>query len=229
MVLNEGMWGAGTFVYNIIFGNMGYEYFSALTIVRSFENMCMVLFVGICGAASVMIGKSVGSGRIGDAMDDSKRFSVIVPLVSVIISCLIAVFRQPLVGIFNMGSNISTVAMETAVSMMLIYACALPFRMFHYLQIVSVFRSGGDTVNGAKMELFCLWAMSVPATLIAIYVFKAPFLAAYAVMFVFEDLPKGCMSIKYYLSKKLIKPVTAEGIAGLERMLEKEQGERINE
>ncbi|MCM1114899.1 MAG: MATE family efflux transporter [Clostridium sp.] len=215
VVLNEGMWGLGTFVYNIIFGNMGYEYFSALTIVRSFENVAFVIFIGVCSAASVMIGKSVGQGKIQRAVVDSKRFSVIVPVLSVIVSSCIILFRHQLVSIFNMGNNISELTVNTAVTLMIVYAVAFTFRIFPYLQIVAIFRSGGDTVTGAKFELMCLWLLSVPATLIAVYVFKVPFIAAYAIMYIFEDIPKNIFCLKFYFSKKWIKPVTKEGIAGL--------------
>lgn len=218
VVLNESMWGLGTFVYNIIYGNMGYEYFSALTIVRSFENICFVLFIGICSAASVMIGKSIGMGEIERGIEDSKRFSVIVPSIAVVVSILILIFRQPLVGVFNMGNSISQLSLDTAEIMMIIYAAAFPFRMFPYLQIVAIYRSGGDTVTGAKFELICLWALSVPATLIAVYLFKVPFLAAYAIMYIFEDIPKVICCLKFYASKKWIKPVTKEGIEALEKL-----------
>lgn len=218
VVLNEGMWGLGTFVYNIIYGNMGYEYFSALTIVRSFENMSFVIFIGICSAASVMIGKSIGMGDIKRGINESKCFTVIVPAVSIVVSALIIIFRHQLVSIFNMGNNITQLAVDTAGMLMLIYAFAFPLRMFAYLEIVSVFRSGGDTVTGAKFELACLWAISVPATLIAVYVFKVPFLLAYAIMYIFEDIPKVIFCLKFYLSKKWIKPVTKEGIMALEKI-----------
>lgn len=221
VVLNEGMWGGGTFVYNIIFGNMGYEYFSALTIVRSFENICFVIFIGLCSAASVMIGKSIGQGDIERGILDSKRFMVIVPAVAVIVSVLIVLFRTDLVNIFNMGNNISKLTLDTAVTIMIVYAVAFPFRIMPYLEVVSIFRSGGDTVTGAKFELFCLWALSIPATLIAVYVFKVPFVAAYMIMYIFEDIPKNIFSFKFYFSKKWIKPVTVEGREALKRMMEK--------
>lgn len=226
VVLNEGMWGAGTFVYNIIFGNMGYEYFSALTIVRSFENIAFVIFIGICSASSVMIGKSIGQGKIERGLLDSKRFIIIVPVLAVITAVVIVVFRGQLVSIFNMGNNISETAIKTAGTLMIIYAAAFPFRMIPYLEIVSIFRSGGDTVTGAKYELLCLWALSVPATLIAVYVFKVPFVAAFAIMYIFEDIPKNIFCIKFYLSKKWIKPVTSEGIKGLESYNKKQSGEK---
>lgn len=220
VVLNEGMWGAGTFVYNIIYGNMGYEYFSALTILRSFENISFVLFIGISSAAAVMIGKSIGKGNIKRGLVDSKRFMIIVPILAVIVAITIFVFRYQLVNIFNMGNNISQLAIDTAGIIMAIYAVAFPFRMLPYLEVVAVFRAGGDTVTGAKQELFCLWALSVPATLIAVYVFKAPFVVAFAVMYIFEDIPKNIMTLKFYLSKKWIKPVTKEGLEGLDKLNE---------
>lgn len=221
VVVNEGMWGLGMFVYNIIFGNMGYEYFSALTIVRSFENMSMVLFIGMCSAASVMIGKSIGKGEFERGLTDSKRFSIIFPVTAVVISVLIILFRTPLVGIFNMGNNISQLSLDTAYVLMIIYAIAFPSHMFPFLQIVAIFRSGGDTITGAKAELACLWLMSIPATLIAVYLLKVSFVVAFAIMYVFEDIPKSIFCIKFYLSKKWIKPVTEEG----KRALEKYKGE----
>lgn len=216
VVINEGMWGFGTFIFNIIFGNMGYEYFSALTIIRSFENVAFVIFIGIAGAASVMIGKSIGKGELERGIEDSKRFSVIVPVIAVIVSVIIVVFRAQLVGVFNLGSNISPLALETAYSLMVIYALAFPLRMFAYLQIVAVYRAGGETVTGAKAELACLWALSIPATLVAVYLFKAPFVVAYLIMYAFEDIPKVIFCIKFYLSKKWIKPVTIQGKQALE-------------
>lgn len=219
VVLNEGMWGLGTFVYNIIFGNIGYEYFSALTIVRSFENIAFVIFIGLCSAASVMLGKSVGKGRIELAMLDSKRFMIVVPSFAVVVAALIITFRVQLVSIFNMQGNISALAISTAQLIMAIYAIAFPFRMLPYLEIVAVFRSGGETVTGAKYELACLWLLSIPATLAAVYLFKAPFAVAFAVMYIFEDVPKNIMCFIFYKSKKWLKPVTKEGRAALEEYM----------
>lgn len=211
VVINEGMWGAGTFIFNIIYGNMGYEYFSAITILRSFENIAFIIFIGICSASSVMIGKSIGSGKIERGITDAKRFSYLVPVLAVLTSVLIIVFRNQLVSIFNMGSNIAENTLNTAAILMIIYSCAFPLRMFSYLQVVSVFRSAGDTVTGVKYDLVSLWAMSIPATLIAVYVLKLPFVFAFAIMYVFEDIPKTMMCLRFYLSKKWIKPVTKEG------------------
>lgn len=133
-----------------------------------------------------MIGKSIGSGKIERGITDAKRFSYIVPVLAVITSVFVILFRNQLVGIFNMGSNIAQGTLDTAAILMIIYSCAFPMRMFSYLQVVSVFRSGGDTVTGAKFDLISLWALSVPATLISVYVFKVPFIWAFAIMYILK-------------------------------------------
>ena len=216
VVFNESMWGLGTFAFNIIFGNMGYEYFASLTILRSFENIAFIFFIGLCSASSVMIGKSVGKGKIERGIEDSKRFAVIVPAAAVIVGIFIFIFRKQLIGIFNLSSNISKVTLDTAMIIMAIYAFELPVRMIPYIQVVGIFRSGGDTVTGVKYDLCTLWFMSLPATLVAVYLLKAPFVVAFAVMYIFEDYAKTALCLRYYRSLNWLKPVTEEGRLALE-------------
>lgn len=228
VVINEGLWGAGTFVFNLIFANMGYEYFAALTILRSFENIAFVFFIGLCSACCVMIGKSIGMGKIKRGIDDSKRFAIFVPVLAVILSVIIILLRHQLIGIFNIGNNIGQTTLNTAIIIMIIYACELPVRLIPYIQVVGIFRSGGDTVNGVKYDLFCLWCLSVPATLIAVHVFNAPFVVAFAIMYIFEDYFKTFLCLRHYRSYKWIKPVTDEGASALKKfMAEKGSGDKV--
>ncbi len=215
VIFNETMWGAGTFIFNIIFGHMGYEYFAAITILRSFENIAFVCIIGLCNACSIMVGKSIGKGKIERGIDDTKRFIMIFPVVSFIIAILIYIFRPELIGIFNLNDNISEVTLNAAMSIMAFYAFEFTIRQIPYLMIVGIFRSGGDTVTGVKYDLFSLWLLSIPATLIAVYVIKVPFTVAFAVMYIFEDYVKTLLCIRYYKSMKWIRPVTVEGKSAL--------------
>lgn len=215
VIFNESMWGAGTFAFNIIFGHMGYEYFAAITILRSFENIAFVFFIGICNACCIMVGKSVGKGKIERGVLDSKRFVLLVPMLALIISVLIFTLRAQLIGIFNLNNNITQVTLDAAMTIMAIYAFEFTVRQMPYILIVGVFRSGGDTVTGVKFDLFCLWCLSLPATLISVYLLKLPFTVAFAVMYIFEDYAKTILCLRYYKSMKWIKPVTAEGKNGL--------------
>ena len=221
VIFNETMWGAGTFVFNIIFGHMGYEYFAAITILRSFENIAFVYIIGLCNACSIMVGKSIGKGKINRGIQDTKRFIVIFPIISIIISVIIFVFRSQLIGIFNIGNNISDVTLDAAMKIMAFYAFEFTIRQIPFLMIVGIFRSGGDTVTGVKYDLLTLWGLSIPATLIVVYIVNVPFTVAFAVMYIFEDYIKSILCIKYYKSLKWVKPVTEEGKIGLKQYLQK--------
>ncbi len=213
---SETLWGLGTLVFSIMYSNMGYEQYAAVTILKTFENMFFVFFVGMCNACCVMIGKSVGSGKIEQAVCDSKRFAVLVPLSSVVLSTLIIIFRRELIWLFDMNGKLSELTYNTAMNIMLIYALELPIRNIPYIQIVGIFRAGGDTAVGAKADLICLWMLAVPLTMVCAYVLKIPFWAVYAGMYIFEDWPKSAMCIYYLRKLKWLKPVTKEGAEALE-------------
>jgi len=211
VILNESLWGLGTFVFNVIWANMGYEYYASVTILKTFENMSFVFFAGFCSASSVLIGKSIGQGKIKNGIQDSKRFIIIVPALSVLVGITAILLRSQIVNLFDMGNNISELTMYTARMLILIYSLDMPFRMLGFTFIVGIFRSGGDTFSAAKFDLGALWLSAVPATLIAAYLLKLPFLACYALMFVFEDFIKLIFSIVHYKKLKWLKPVTDEG------------------
>ena len=211
VIINESLWGLGTFVFNVIWANMGYEYYASVTILKTFENMSFVFFAGFCSASSVLIGKSIGMGRIKRGIEDSKRFIIIIPFVSLIVGATAIIFREQIVNLFDMGNNISDLTLQTAKMMILIYSLDMPFRMLGFTFIVGIFRSGGDTFSAAKYDLGALWLSAIPATLIAVYVLKLPFLACYTLMFVFEDIVKLIFSAFHYKKLKWIKPVTDEG------------------
>ena len=216
VIINETMWGLGTVTYNVIFANIGYEEFGALTIVRTFESFSFCFFMGLCNACCVLVGKSVGAGEIREGIRDSKRFMAVFPFVSIIVGGAIILLRQPLVSIFNLGENISAYTIETAEWIMVIYGAWIIIRNIPYLTIVGVFRPGGDTKFGMIVEIFALWLFSVPITFIAANLLHLPFLTVYAIMYLCEDIPKAIIFTAYWISGKWIRPVTETGRAALE-------------
>lgn len=216
VIVNESMWGLGTFCFNAIYGALGYENYEAVTILRTFEGIAFSFFVGCCSACCVMVGKSVGAGKIQRAWEDALRFSVLVPLFSLIVGWVIILFRAQLVNVFNLSGNISETVIETAQWLLIVYALEIPLRNIPYIQIVGVFRSGGDTTTGVFYDLICLWGISLPATLLAAFVFHLPFPLVFTVMYVCEDVVKVVLCLRRFRSTKWLKPVTDVGKAGLD-------------
>jgi len=216
VIVNETLWGLGTVCYNIIFSNMGYEQYAAITIVRTFENIVFCFFIGLCNACCVMVGKSIGSGKIREAIRDSKRFNIVMPIMALVLGGAVILLREQLVSLFNLGQQVSANTLMIAQNILIIYGVWIAARNVSYLLIVGIFRSGGDTSTGMKWEMPILWLFAIPLTFVAAYVINLPFLAVYAIMYLCEDIPKIIIFFRHYFKGKWIKPVTDEGVRGLE-------------
>ncbi len=217
VMANESMWGLGTFCFNAIFGALGYENYEAVTIIRTFESIALAFFVGLCNACCIMVGKSVGLGKIARAWQDALRFAILIPVVGAVVGWAIVLFRVPLVSLFNLSGNISEDVLSLAQILLAIYALEIPLRNIPYVMVVGVFRSGGDASTGVFLDLFGLWAIGLPMTLLAAFVLKLPFPMVFATMYLFDDGIKSILCIRHFRKTKWLRPVTSEGQAGLER------------
>ena len=220
VIINETLWGLGTLLFSVIFANLGYQYYAAVTIFRTFENIAFVFFIGLCNASSIMVGKNVGAGHIKRAVEDSRRFVLFVSLCSVLTGVLIIIFRFQLASVFNLSGSITQETLKLTASLLLVYGIELPMRNLPYILIVGTFRPGGDTKIGMKLDLLSLWLCSVPLTTLAAFVFKLPFIAVFAIMYIAEDYLKVILCVKYYFTYNWLRPVTEQGIKGLEEFYE---------
>lgn len=220
VIINETLWGLGTLLFSVIFANLGYQYYAAVTIFRTFENISFVFFIGLCSASSIMVGKNVGAGHIKRAVEDSRRFVLFVSLCSVLTGVLIIIFRFQLASVFNLSGSITPETLKLTASLLLVYGIELPMRNLPYILIVGTFRPGGDTKIGMKLDLLSLWLCSVPLTTLAAFVFKLPFIAVFAIMYAAEDYLKAILCVKYYFTYNWLRPVTDQGIKGLEEFYE---------
>ena len=149
-------------------------------------------------------------------MRDSRRFAVLVPSFSLLLGAVIIIFRRPIVGVFDLGGTITAETLNTAVWILSIYAAEMAIRNIPYIMICGIFRPGGETKMGMKFDLLFLWCVSLPATLIAAFVLRLPFPAVFATMYIAEDWLKAVFCVRYFLTERWLKPVTEEGVAGLE-------------
>lgn len=223
VITNETFWGLGTLLFSVIFANLGYQNYAAVTIFRTFENFAFVFFIGLCSACSIMVGKDIGAGNIEEAVENAKRFNIAMILASIVVGAAIVLARHPLASIFNLSGTITEETLATTGILMLIYGIELPVRNMPYIQIVGTFRPGGDTTVGVRLDLLSLWLLSVPATALAAFVLKLPFPAVFAIMYVAEDYVKTFLCLRHFFTYSWLRPVTEQGKAGLERFWENRQ------
>ena len=210
VIFNELMWGLGTVCTNAIYSNTGYENYAACTILRTVESICMILFIGLNDGGAVIVGKTIGEGKLDTAYERAKRLVISAPVISAFIATFAITFKEKVIYLFNMSGNITNTTVAIAGTLITIYAIELCFRNIPYTMVCAIFRSGGDSVTGAKFDIICLWGMAIPASFIAAFVLKIPFIYVFLIGYLVEDIPKSIMCIRHFVSRKWIKPVTLE-------------------
>lgn len=223
VVLNELAWGLGTVVLNLIYSNLGYEYYAAVTIVRTFENLSFSLFIGLCSACAIMVGNSVGAGDIDQGVAQSRRFVVAEPVLAICLGATLIAAREPLIYLFNTGGALSQLTYESAVIILILYSGHMITRNIPYITVVGIFRAGGDTSTGVKYDIGCLWFLSIPVTFLSAYVLRLPFPVVYALMLMSEDYVKTWLCLRHFRSWKWLMPVTDQGRVALARWKKEHQ------
>ncbi len=208
-LINEGLWAMGTMGYNMVFGHMGTIQYAALTIFKTIESLFFAFYVGICHACGVLVGREIGAGRIEESVKYANRFTMVMPVLSVVIGIAIIASRS----LFLLPFKVSPEVARLAKLLLLIYALEMPIRNTPYITICGVFRPGGDTRTGLLYDILTVWLLALPLTVVCGLMLKMDFLLVYAMMLVAEDWPKTWLCIRRLRSRKWIMPVV-EGTTG---------------
>ncbi len=213
VLLNELFWSFAIIGVNMVLGRMGTDNYAALTVERTIEGLVFVFFVGICNACNILVGKSIGAGDIEQGKQYAWRFLVFTPLLGVITGLLILGLRYPLVGLFDLSSTAS----QTARTLLLIFAIDACVRYIPYVEVVGIFRAGGDTRVGLITDVVSHYVFILPAVILAGVVFKLSFLTTYIIMLAVDDVSKLIITIPYFHSMRWIKPIVLPPSAEPER------------
>jgi putative MATE family efflux protein len=189
---------------NMVRGRMGTDNYAALTGERTIEGLVFVFFVGICNACNILVGKSIGAGDLEQGKDYAKRFLAFTPLLGVVTGLIIVGLRHPLVGLFDLSATAS----HTAKVLLLIFAVDACVRYIPYVEVVGIFRAGGDTRYGLITDVVSQYVFILPAVVIAGLVLKLPFIATYIIMLAVDDISKLIITIPHFRSMRWVKPIT---------------------
>lgn len=200
---NEALWSLGVMGYNMVYGRIGTAQFAAITIFRTIDGLFFSLYVGICHACGVLVGREIGAGRVRQAVLYADRFTIAMPLLSLIMCGAMIALRGPIVGLFDVSAEVAGLAM----GIMLLHAINIPIRNIPYITICGIFRPGGDTQTGLVYDLLTVWCLALPLTVLTGLVLHLDFLLVYALMLVAEDWPKTFLCLKRLRSRAWIQPV----------------------
>lgn len=204
--VNEATWALGVTVYYIAYGFLGTEAVAVVQICYVVSDFFQSLFMGIGNAAAVMIGNEIGAGKESRAYQYGAKYLRMSVILAIAIGSALYFSRAGIVYFY---------ALEPATKASLMQALAvvalfqLP-KMFTYVMIVGVLRSGGDTRYCMILDLVGIWAIGVPLAFIATLVWHLPVHLVLACVF-FEEILKSFVTIPRFTSKRWVNNVIHEG------------------
>lgn len=205
VVSNELLWGIGMSIINLTIGHMGSSYTSAVSIVNVFNQLVSVFIFGMSAASAVVVGKTIGEGRIQDAKRAANSSVILGLCLSFVGMTLLLIGKPYILGLYN----VSQLAHDTAAAMMTILAVMQPFQAVSCVMIIGVLRGGGDVRTNLLLDSGLQWLVSIPLGLLSAFVLH---LSAPAVFFCmrFDNIIKSLAGLIRLRSGKWIRVVTRE-------------------
>lgn len=205
VILNESMWALGMTVYAVIYARMGTEVIASTNIAGTIERIMWVIFFGFGNACAVMLGNKIGSGDKEQVFIDAKRFAIIGPAVAVIIGALVILATPWLLTPYK----VSPLVLDYARKNLLVLCIFLSFKIFNYMNVVGILRSGGDTTFCLMLDTGGVWLIGIPLVFLGGIVWQLPIYYVYVLLHV-EEVVKLIIGIPRLMSKKWINNLAAD-------------------
>ncbi len=202
VIINEFVWGLGTTVYSMAYGRMGDDAVAAITIATTIQDIVVVLFQGLSAATAVILGNEMGAGKLKRAEGYARNFFILQFMVTMATALFCVGMRWSFISLYQPG--ISDEVAASVSRCIIVFGLFMPFKMFNYVNVVGVLRSGGDTAMCLFIDTSGVWFIGIPLAFIGGLVLKKPIHIVYA-MVMLEEVYKAVIGYARYRKKKWLR------------------------
>ena len=204
VLVSDTLLGLSLMLTVVIVGHIGEEISAANAIVNSASQVLTVVNTGMAGAASVVVGNTIGEGDIPRAKREGNTYVLIALLFGVAIIPLLLLLEQPYIALYNITPTTATIAH----GMVLCLCFMMPMQTIAYVTSKGILRGGGDTRFLLLADSSMVWLVSLPLGALAGFVWHlAP---VWVYFFLRIEYPlKGLICLIRFLSGRWIKVIDA--------------------
>lgn len=164
----EFLWSLGENIYAAIYGHMGTEASAAMTLINPIQSLVIGALCGLSQAASVIIGKKLGSKEYEEAYGDAWRLIQYGFFGAVILSVLVVIASPLYVQIYQVDAAVKLLTRQILVA----YALVAPFKVLNMIAGGGIIRSGGKTNYVMFIDMIGTWVFGVPLGMLSAFVWK---------------------------------------------------------
>ena len=180
----EVVWSLGENVYAGIYGHMGTQATAAMTLINPIQGLVIGALCGLSQAASVIIGKKLGSGEYEAAYTAAWKLLLYGAVGSVVLSAVVVLTRALYVEIYRVEEAVKALTRQ----ILLAYALIAPFKVLNMILGGGIIRSGGRTKYVMYIDMIGTWGFGVPLGLVSAFVLKLSIPYVYFILSLEESI-----------------------------------------
>ncbi|MFM1525351.1 MULTISPECIES: MATE family efflux transporter [Helcococcus] len=169
IILAEILWALGQLLFAIAYARIGKDATASIQLTNTIQNIFFIIVNAVNTSATVLIGQTLGAGKIEKADRYAKYFLQITSTLGFISLSILAGLPHLLMKIYT---NIEPHIYAMAISLLIIRGLFIPFRFLNGMLYTGIFRAGGETKIPFLIELSTMWGFAIPMSFIGVLFLK---------------------------------------------------------
>ena len=198
------LWGVAQAAQTAVLGHISASAIAANSIASVVFQIFVVVATAGSNAASVVIGKTVGAGRLDMVRSYSKTLQGIFLLMGLVSGALLFALKEPIVGLYSVSDETRALALQflTVQSITTAASC------YQMPVMCGIIAGGGSTKYPALIDNLFMWLLTIPSAVLSAFVFGFPpvvtFCCLKAEQFL-KAIPNAIVCARYRWVKVLTK------------------------
>ena len=167
LILTDGLFGISTALQTAILGHMDGAAIAANSVASTLFQLLKVASVGSAGAAAVIIGKTIGEGRLDKTREYAKTMQLIFVGIGILTGISLFLLRTPIISAYK----ISDEAKALADGFLIVLSVTGIGTAYQMPTNTGIIRGGGDAKYVLIMDLISIWGIVLPLSFLAAFVF----------------------------------------------------------
>lgn len=169
LLFTQGLWGINTALQTAILGHMTAAAIAANSAASTLFLVVKSTAVGAASTASIIIGKTIGSGNMELVRKYSKRLQKMFVGIGLVSAVFLFFIRIPVLSLYDL----QPATKEMANRFLIILSVACAGMSYQMPTNVGIIRGGGDAAYVVKLDLISIWCIVLPISFIMAFVVKA--------------------------------------------------------
>ena len=169
LLVIQGLWGVNTALQTAILGHMTAAAIAANSAASNLFLMVKSAAVGAASAASVTMGKTIGSGDLELAKLYSKKLQKLFIVMGLICGVLLFFIRIPVLSLYQLSPE----TREMANTFLIILSVVMVGMSYQMPTNGGIIRGSGSIAYSMKVDLISTWVIVIPLSAFMAFVVKA--------------------------------------------------------